>query len=93
MLTYFKITSDTITYLPYNCGLSSKLLTFLLVLLRVFLALKGVGSNSPGLEQLKFSLGMDSRGDAVLSHLLGITGVSWNRSCENQFVFILSKLI
>lgn len=59
-------------YLPYNCGLRSKLLTLLLVLLLVSHVLKGVESNSPGLEQLKFSLGMDSRGDAVLSHLLGI---------------------
>lgn len=59
-------------YLPYNCGLHSKLLTLLLVLLQVSRALKGVESNSPGLEQLNFSLGMDSRGDAVLSHLLGI---------------------
>lgn len=67
-------------YLPYNFGLSSKLLTLLLAVLRVFLALKDVGSNSPGLEQLKFSLGMDSRGDVVLSHLSGITVVSWNRS-------------
>lgn len=55
---------------------ANKLLTLLLILLQVFLALKGVGSSSPALEQLKFSLGMDSRGDAVLSHLLGITGVS-----------------
>jgi len=67
-------------YVPHNCGLSSKLLTLLLVLLQVFLALEGVGSNPPRLEQLKFSLGMDSIGDAVLSHLLGITVVRWNRS-------------
>lgn len=72
MLTYFKVTSDTIMYLPYSCGLCSKLLTLLLVLLLVSYALKGVESNSPELEQLKFSLGMDSRGDAVLSHLLGM---------------------
>lgn len=72
MLTYFKIISHTIMHLPYNYGLCSKLLTLLLVLLLVSHALKGVESNSPGLEQLKFSLGMDSRGDAVLSHLLGI---------------------
>lgn len=72
MLAYLKITSDAIMYLPYNCGVSSKLLTLLLVLLLVFHALIGVESNSPGLEQLKFSLSMDSRGDAVLSHLLGI---------------------
>lgn len=68
-------------YLLYNCRPSSKLLTLLLVLLQVFVALKGVGSNSPGLAQLKFSLGMDSRGDAVLSHLSGITSVSRNRNC------------
>lgn len=81
MLIYFKITSDIITYLPYNCGLHSKQLTLLLSLLQVFLALKDVGSNSAGPQRSKFSSGKGSRGDAVLSHLLGVHGVSWNRTC------------